>query len=261
MAQKRHRYPAYGLRQAIEGIAKIFNEEHRSSMPPRVAASHLGYTSLNGASLKSIAALKKYGLLEGRGDDLAVTQDAITILVDKEVQDQSERAAALSRALVRDSLFKELFEKFGESGSAINIIAYLTKKGFMQSAARKATDSFLDSLAFVREEIGDYNITELKEIPEETSKQQSKQHIRSIPLESTMRSSTSLTASLNTSPHMTEIAIPLPGVEWPVLKAQIPMSPDTWDKMIVMLTAMKPALVVQEEGSSTTVGKSDQGNE
>ncbi len=47
----------------------------------------------------------------------------------------------------------------------------------------------------------------------------------------------------NAPPGMTEVPIPLPGVPWPVLRAQLPMTEETWEALEVMLKAMKPALV------------------
>ena len=46
--------------------------------------------------------------------------------------------------------------------------------------------------------------------------------------------------------------IPIPGVPWPTLRAQVPMSAGTWKQMMSMLDAMKPALV--DDASDTTDG-------
>lgn len=246
MAQKRHRYPAMDLRSAIEGVEKIFNAEGRSIMPPKVAVAHLGYTSLNGASLKALAALKKYGLLEGRGDNLTVSADAVTILVDATVDDQSERRAALQRALTSDPLFVELADKFGEHGSPINITAYLTKKGFLSDAARKATQAFLDSMAFVTEQLGDYNYAKPISTQDAPVKPSTKQIV--IEREPVRHSpgQMSFLEDDNTQQDMRNISIPIPGVPWPVLRAQVPMTEETWDALQSMLKAMKPALVQTE---------------
>jgi hypothetical protein len=155
--QSRYRYPVIGLRDAVAKIEALFHKEHRNPMSPETVAHHIGYGSLNGASQRVIAALKKYGLLEGRGHDLVITTDAITIIADKDVQDQSDRAAALERALVSDSLFEELRNRFGDQVSEVNVTSYLVKKGLMPDSAKRACASFLDSVAFIKEELNGHN--------------------------------------------------------------------------------------------------------
>ncbi|MCM8918768.1 MAG: hypothetical protein LC540_01625 [Candidatus Thiodiazotropha sp.] len=145
------RYPAISLVDAVDKIKIIFSNEHRSPMMPVVAADHLGYSGLNGSSMKVLSALKKYGLLEGRGEELSVSNDAITIIADENVKDQSERIDALERTLVGFDLFAELNDKFSVNVSEKNIVAFLTKTGFKPPAARKAACSYFASVVFVEE--------------------------------------------------------------------------------------------------------------
>lgn len=42
-----------------------------------------------------------------------------------------------------------------------------------------------------------------------------------------------------------EVPIPLPGGEWPVLRATFPMSEEAWKQMLVVLEAMRSGLVVK----------------
>jgi hypothetical protein len=157
--QTRYRYPAIGLRDAVEKVEALFHKEHRNPMSPETVVHHLGYGSLNGASVRTLSALKKYGLLEGRGNDLVISNDAITIIADKAVEDQADRAAALEKALIADSLFGELRNRFGDQVSEVNVTSYLVKKGFNPDSAKRASASFLDSLTFVKEQVNDYNLT------------------------------------------------------------------------------------------------------
>src|SRR5881409_3213015 len=76
------RYPNVSLPDAISKAKMIYNKEHMSPLTPQVAAEAMGYSGLNGASLKMISSLKKYSLLEGRGDDVRLTKDAQTLIIE-----------------------------------------------------------------------------------------------------------------------------------------------------------------------------------
>lgn len=158
MAAKRSpRYPAISLKDAVEKAMTLYEKEGGSVMGREVIAQNLGYKGLSGASIPVISALLKYGLLEGRADEIRLSDDAIKIIAEAEADDQRDRAAALRRALVSDSVFAELHERFGDSGSEGNIRAYLTKSGFNKEAASKASRAFIESEGFVKSEAGAYN--------------------------------------------------------------------------------------------------------
>lgn len=141
-------YPYIGLPAAIERVRKIHDKEHQNRMSRAVAAKHLGFGSLNGVSLSVISALGKYGLLASIDDDLQVTADALTILVDP--PDSEERAQALRRAALKPDLFTELHKYFGGAvPSDINLTAYLQKHGFTANAAGLAARSFRETMQLV----------------------------------------------------------------------------------------------------------------
>lgn len=158
MAAKRSpRYPAICLKDAVEKAMGIHEKAGGGIMGREVIAQNLGYKGLSGASIPVISALLKYGLLEGRGDAIRLSDDAIRIIADAEADDRRDRASALRRALVSDRVFSELHERFGDSGSEANIRAYLTKNGFNREAASKAARAFVESEEFVKGETGAHN--------------------------------------------------------------------------------------------------------
>lgn len=159
MSKKRSpRYPSMSLEEAISKVEAIFQKEHRNPMPKEVAVQHMGYGSVNGASLGALASLKMYGLLEGRGDELRVSPSAICIIVDAGTDDQTERSQALRGALQISELFADLSERFGKTPTETNLSAYLTKSGFRPDAARTAARSYIESVAFVERETVGYNV-------------------------------------------------------------------------------------------------------
>jgi hypothetical protein len=138
-------YPYIGLPAALERVRKIYDKDHRNRMSREVVAKHLGYGSLNGISMSVISALGKYGLLESIDNDLQVSADAVTILVD--TPDSPDRGQAIRRAAFKPELFSELHKHFGgQIPSEANLLAYLQKHGFIASAASHAARSFRETM-------------------------------------------------------------------------------------------------------------------
>src|SRR5262249_13113734 len=73
------RYPTVSLTEAISRAKMIYEKEHMSTLAPKALAEAMGYKGLSGASLRMIAALRQYGLIEGRGDDAKISKDAQTL--------------------------------------------------------------------------------------------------------------------------------------------------------------------------------------
>jgi hypothetical protein len=156
-------YPGISLGDALERARRIYDREHRGKMAQEVVAAHLGYNGLNGASLTMISALRKYGLLEGEGRELRISQDGVTILVDR--PDSTERQDALRRSALRPVLFAEIAADFeGDVPSEDNLRIYLQKKGFITSAASAAARSFRETMELVTQEGGGYNRAHDEEI-------------------------------------------------------------------------------------------------
>lgn len=246
---QRPRYPAIGLREAAEKIEVLFKKEHRSPMSPETATHHLGFKGLNGSSLRIVAALRKYGLLEGRGHNLVITDGAISIIADKGIEGSQDRAEALKHALSSDPLFDELNNRFEGKASEVNLVSHLTKKGFKPDSAKMAASSYLDSVAFVNEQLGEYNLHEVNAAQRMEIEQLSGMGRHTKDDKKLSVTDSRITKHDQPENNMREVQIPLPGVTWPILKAEIPMSHATWDQLIAMLQAMKPALVTDKKQS------------
>jgi hypothetical protein len=153
MAERSPNFPAVSLVDAI-GYARLISErEGRSRMPRLSAAKALGYSGLNGRSLGALGALRAYGLLEGRGDDVSLTQDAITIL--KAPEGSDERNDALRRVFESPSAFSLLRAK-GEA-SPETLKWHLIKSNFRDEAADKLLKVYLASRELVNAEAGAYD--------------------------------------------------------------------------------------------------------
>lgn len=155
MAHRSPKYPNISLPDAIERAQQVYLKEHQNPVHPEVVAQHMGYRGLSGASMRSLSALRQYGLLEGRGDESRVSDDAVTIFADAELGSQ-ERAEALQRCLEKPPLFQELKGSFQGVPSQGNLRAFLEKRKFTRKAADKASAIFRESVEFVENKKTDF---------------------------------------------------------------------------------------------------------
>lgn len=140
-------YPSMGLADAIEKVRLVYQRDYRNTVDKTAVVAHMGYKSLNGASLTALSNLSKYGLLEGRGE-LRVTDDAVIILA--ESVDSPDRRAALSRCALQPELFRELKEKFPDAvPSQESLSAFLQRNGFSPTAAALASQAFRETMDLV----------------------------------------------------------------------------------------------------------------
>lgn len=129
----RLKYPSMSLPDAIDRAKLIYAKEHMSAMTPTVAAEAMGYKGISGTSLSAIADLKKYGLLEGRGDQVRLSKDAQVVSIDDPTS--SDYVNAINRMALKSEMFSELHKQFLGVGSERNIAVYLEKAGFKPSHA------------------------------------------------------------------------------------------------------------------------------
>lgn len=148
-------YPSISLGTAIEAIKEVYAKEKRAHFPRTSLAGHLGYTSINGRSLARIGAIRAYGLIEGREDDLAVSQTAIAIL--EAPEGSPDRAEAYRTAFLSPTIFKRIHDKYGdETPSQETLRWWLTQQGYVGDASDKTLKSYLASLRVVNAETEGY---------------------------------------------------------------------------------------------------------
>lgn len=157
-------YPAIGLKEAIEKAQAVYRSDYQNQVPREVAAKHMGYASLNGKSLGVLAALLKFGLLEGRGDNTRVSDLALRIIA--HAPGEPERAESILEAAMRPELFAELDKRYPDGkGSDAAIRSYLLTQKFIPQAADNALRSYRETKALVEAECGGY------QAPDVTSEQ------------------------------------------------------------------------------------------
>jgi hypothetical protein len=148
-------FPIISLPQAVERIETIYNEEQTVPADRETVANHLGYSGLNGASLKMVSALGKYGLLEEMPNkQFRVSKLAMAIL--HPASDQEKRDA-LREAASGPALFQKLNEQFdGQRPSETNLRSWLLRNGFARSAVDSVVKAYNETMDLVSDSGGVY---------------------------------------------------------------------------------------------------------
>jgi hypothetical protein len=137
-------YPALDLRTALQGARKAFAKDNRNKMSQAALAKHLGHDGLSGAAFGKIGALRAYGIIEGKGDELRITDDAVAALMAPE--GSPEGFETIKRLAGRPKLFQDIQKDFATRPSPENLKFWLIKRQFAPDAAEKAAKIYLTSL-------------------------------------------------------------------------------------------------------------------
>lgn len=152
-------YPAISLREAMDKVSVLHKHIHNHAGPREVIARGMGYASLNGSSMSVISALNKYGLLEGRGDEIKISDRAMRIM---HPESQDERATAIREAAAEPQLFAELDDRFpGATPNEELLRNYLLRKSFAPSAVSQVILSYRETKELVEAECGGYDSSSL----------------------------------------------------------------------------------------------------
>jgi len=179
-------FPVISLPAAIDRIKKIYAKEQTIPATRETIAEHLGYSGINGASLKVISALLKYGLIEETKDKhFKVSQLALAIL---HPASDEEEGDALQQAAEGPALFQRLNTQFeGRRPSDTNLRSWLLRNGF----ATSAVDSVITAYSETMDLVG--GITDVYKAPEA-------KRIDAPPLQARERSVPTMTAGTMVSP-------------------------------------------------------------
>jgi hypothetical protein len=154
-------YPAIGLKEAVDKIKSVYDNDYQNRTTRKVIAKHMGYDTLHGGALGVLSALAKYGLLEGRGDENRVSDLAVAIIAHP--PGSAERATALKVAAANPELFAALDNRFnGGQWSDTAIRSYLLTQKFIPSAADVVICSYRETKQLVEAESEGYTCDEWK---------------------------------------------------------------------------------------------------
>lgn len=146
MVDRSPNFPSLSLGEAVEAVKRIYQAEGRSKAPRLQIVKPLGYSSINGRSLSVLGALKAYGLIEGRGDELRVSTEGFVLA--NAPPDSPEYREALRASFNAPPAFQR-FDKDDEQASAETLKWKLQKVGFQADAAERLVRVYRDSRELV----------------------------------------------------------------------------------------------------------------
>lgn len=156
--EKKHRSPSFpqmGLGEAIERLTVLYKAIGTHMTSREVVAKGLGYSGVSGPSATVIGTLTRYGLLEGRGDEIKISNVAMAIL---RPHSEQEKIDAVRTAARSPELFQDLGEKFPGSAPGNELLRnYLIRRGFSEQAADIAILAYKETLEFAGESGGRYD--------------------------------------------------------------------------------------------------------
>ena len=156
------RYPSIGLEDAVKKVQMLYNADQTAGSPVDTAVKHMGFKSRSGPASTAIAALKRFGLIESRGGRIVPTKRAVSILLLP--SEDKRRSEALQDACMEPTLYRELFDRFKETGfPSEDTLAHdlVQEQGFNPNSVRGFIRDWRESLAFsgLTDEDGGIRIT------------------------------------------------------------------------------------------------------
>jgi hypothetical protein len=135
-------YPFVDLEEAIAATQKIYNYAKRSWAPSDAVVEHaLKYSLKSSGGIKTVAALKAYGLIEESENEksraIKITDRAYRILVDD--QSSPERIQAIKDAALSPKWYQYCWQKWGDTRPPAMRSVLLINHGFIPTTV----DSFL----------------------------------------------------------------------------------------------------------------------
>lgn len=209
----------------------------------------MGYKGLNGASAKVVSALAKYGLLEGHGESLRVSNLGQDLILHQ--PGDPEYDLALRTAGLRPAFFQELRNLYPHGlPSDHSLRATLIKRGFNPGVIEGAVRAFRETMDL------------LGNLPIESDVEA--EGLRKPDNTSVSRRSPSGAGSVSDqhdSVTLRSITLPISGSAWAELNGPFPITESGWLQMMQVLAAMKPALVSSDTDlTSQTLKPPDDSN-
>jgi hypothetical protein len=153
--------PQITFAEAIEKGRSIYKKEHTHPASRAVVAEDLGYSGISGRSLTFIGALRQYSILEGSGDALRISPNAVAYY---EMDDGDERDLAIRKMVFAPDLFAELAQTYSDKlPSDGNLKHALVTKGFSSAAAEDVIRVYRANLELVTGEQSGYSGSEGKQ--------------------------------------------------------------------------------------------------
>jgi hypothetical protein len=136
-------FPRRSLKDCLRLGKLLLEKISNTQVDPHVAIGAIGYSTMNGAAMSALGALRHYGLIEGpRGKGVSAT----TVLVRAS---RSDEQALLTELAFRPVVFRHLKEGGFETCTDDILMKHLEGRGLSARAARDAVKIFRANAAFL----------------------------------------------------------------------------------------------------------------
>jgi hypothetical protein len=240
-------YPAIDLKTALDRARALHKFEGKNRAPVGTILEHWGHKPTSGAGMVTVAAMKKFGLLETEGSGPSrkgrLTEEALRILLD-EREPSSERDALVRSAALKPAIYSEIWAKYSSGmPSDANLKHELVwERGFTPGGAAEFLGPFHRTVAFA-------GLTDGDGASDDGSSQQAEDadnEIRSDEGQTDVLGGGIGPTLPRRDPASREVQLPVALDEWATLRAIFPLTEAKWAQMLAVLQAMKPALVLDD---------------
>ena len=229
-------YPAISLETAVQRAKQLYDKEKRHPAPVLTVAKHWGYSSLNGAALKTIAGIKKFGLIDedGANEDRRVS---LSRLADDVLMNpvQAKRMEAIRQAALMPAIHREMWDKYGLDLPSDQSLSWeLTRdRGFTDRGAAEFIKSYRATIAYAKLE------------PAATPETQQLQDDDPDDYEDSVRQPERAPERPRHPAGEKAKSYPIPLIDngVVVVEGQFPITERDWKQFMAVLEAMKPGLV------------------
>jgi hypothetical protein len=229
-------YPGIPLGEAVERARQAYAVLRTHSAPIKAFTDAWGYKSqITGPATSTVAALRKYGLLDQQGNGDSRTAKLSDLAV--EIIMKEDPADAIRRAALHPPIFGEMWSMYATDVPPETALRYefVTNRGFTETG-------FLDFLRSYKETVSYANLgASVKIEPPPQDERADEDDEEDDDGSATRRNARRRGGNVLTYPVPVGIGVDV------VVEGKFPLTPTQWTQFIAVLTAMKPALVADED--------------
>jgi len=239
-------FPAINLETAIRRARELYERERQHLTPIEKIVQHWGYKGMTGPANLSVAALKKFGLLtdEGKGAERRgrLTHLAVDIIANP---DPTARNAAIKQAALMPSAHRELWDRYGNELPSDASLRWelVRQRGFTEGGAEDLIRAYKQTVAFAQLEASD----RASRVRDDDTYDESDHMAGPNPHEPDFPVASGQGADVRSSSGASRFLIPVFNGGTVVVEGDFPLSEEDWNQFMVVLSAMKPALVSRGE--------------
>jgi hypothetical protein len=159
-------YPAFPLEEAINKAHILWDKDGKVGAHRTVVYKHLGYISESGASLRTVSALKIYGLISDKKEHINLTEKALNVIL-YPVNDAIHKEALIELAL-KPKIFRDLYEQYGGSFPSDTALKaeLIQKYNFNPHSVNDFINTFRDTMEYAGVTMRDSEISKDERIRE-----------------------------------------------------------------------------------------------